>query len=145
MTSFSYNPTDFIRYVTRMLRTTHNPEQRYICNRSSCQSKHISNNGGWVSFIYCQNFQDQKAKGNKIFECCTYLDKQPVIQKGEAWQGIAEGYPFDRDRFPGFALALVVLTPPTDFFLRMPLRLSDGYSHLMERRWHWLIKKKCRD
>jgi hypothetical protein len=28
---------------------------------------------------------------------------------------------------------------PTVFFLLMPRRLSEGYLHLIERRWHWLM------
>jgi hypothetical protein len=45
-------------------------------------------------------------------------------------------HPFDRDRFPGFFGPAVLAPSVVDFFLRMPRRLSEGYSHLMERRWH---------
>jgi hypothetical protein len=81
--------------------------------------------------------QDGVARSEEIIQMlhCGYFDKL----RCKKCNNTRNAQPFDRDRFPTFTFGPAALTPPIVFFLLMPRRLSEGYSHLIERRWHWLI------
>jgi len=79
---FSYNPTDFIRYVTRMLCTIHNKDI-YAIEVVAKQGAYQQQQRRGSALYTVKTSKIGRAMATRHFECWTYLKQTACGSKGE--------------------------------------------------------------
>ena len=127
-----------ITYYTN--NAVHNLHHGYVCDRSSTIAKYMQGREVTISVMKHRDESIQRSYTRRgVLTRLAQWDERSFWAQ-EIRDRTTAAHGLDRERFPSFAFVPAVFTlTGWPFFLRMPLRLSEGYSHLMERRWHWLI------